>query len=587
MNYLKRAVKWFLKTAITVFLVFLVMIFVLSAVISGLSSVQTATPKIENGSFLVLGFPQGLSESPSKSFNIFYFSFSEMNRKQTILPDVLQSIILASEDDRVDGILIDMDNWFISAQHTGEIHAAIDEFKKTGKKVIAFGSSLTRSNYYAALAAERIVIDPSNSVPVYISGYGVSVPYFKKAAEKIGVRVDVIHIGKYKGAGENFASDSMSDEYRESIVKIIDEMTDIFVTEISERREFGKEEILNKINDGELVLITPSQALGMGVIDRTIPYDDLLAEHDLTDKKMIGISDYIHQLKPVTAGPAVAVILAEGAIVDDSAASRMGTEAYITPKSIESAIKKIRKNSDIQAVVLRINSPGGSPLASEKILRKLNKLKEDMPVIVSMGPVAASGGYYIACGSDMIFVEPNTITGSIGVVAMIPNIGGLYEKIGIKSERITTGKYSDLFDLTKTDKSDDIAILRQSMQAVYDEFVIRVSDARDISVSDIEMVAQGQIWTGRQAVENGLADAMGGLAEAVSEAAKLAGIEEYRTQYYPENKSFSEMLLSFGEVQGAFSTVRSYGFFDNELQMLKILSSNAGKPMLLMPLLID
>ncbi len=587
MSYIKRALKWLLKTTITVFLVFLVLIFVFSALISGFSSVQSVPSKIERGSFLVLGFPRGLTESPSNSLNFLSFNFSDINRKQTILSDVLESIVMASEDHRIAGILIDMDNWHVTAQHTGEIHSAIDKFKSSGKKVIAFGSSITRSNYFAALAADEIIIDPSNSVPVYISGYGVSVPYFKSAAENLGVRVDVIHIGKYKGAGENFASDSMSDEYRESIEKIIDGMMDIFVSEISYRRDVSKEEIKKKINDGELVLITPSQALELGIIDRTLPFSELLSEYDISDKMTVGISDYVSQLKPSSSGPAVAVILAEGAIIDDSAASRMGTESYITPKRIESAIKNIRKDSDIKAVVLRINSPGGSPLASEKILRKIIELKEDIPVVVSMGPVAASGGYYIACGSDMIFVEPGTVTGSIGVVAMIPNFSGLYDKIGIRNERITKGKYSDIFDLTKTDKSEDIAILTRAMQAVYDEFVLRVSHGRGIPADEIEKVAQGQIWTGKQAVKNGLADNIGGLSESVIKAAELAGIEDFRTVYFPENKSFSEMIFSFGETAQTFKAVRSYGLFDNELKMLNFISESGNKPLLLMPLFID
>lgn len=582
MDLIKRALKWFLKTSVTVAIVFLIFIFLISAFLTKMSFNDLNNVSIiKPGSFLVLAFPEGLTESPSEQLNLRTFSFSELSKKSLILSDVLYGIHHASDDSRIQGIMLDLDNWNVSAEHTGEIITALNSFKESGKRITAFGSGINNLNYYAASAASEIVIDPSNSVTILLNGISVSVPYFKDAGDKLGVSVNVIHIGKFKGAGENFARNTMSDEYRISILKILQERMDVYAEAVSRSRGIDKQVYLKKIEEGELAFITPAEALEYNIVDRLSSYDDLLTDLGLTKKKMVNIRDYSFT-DEIISEDKIAVIVLEGNITDSDLGDNF-SESSITPQKFDSILSKLKKINGLKALVLRVNSPGGSALASEKILRKINSI--EIPVVVSMGPVAASGGYYISSSADKIFAEPNTVTGSIGVVAMLPNLNKLYEKIGIKSEKIAMGKYSDIFDLTKENQEEDIALIKKSMEKIYEEFKGRVSEGRNISSDELEKIAQGQIWTGLQAKDNGLVDETGGLLEAIKAAASIAGIETYNTVYFPENKVLSEKLFSMETSErNALELSGISNYFKNESKLLKDALIYNKKPVLLLPI---
>lgn len=584
MDLIKRAFKWVLKTSVTVAIVFLMMIFLVSALLTKLSFEEmNRKGVIRPGSFLVLAFPEGLTESPSEQFNITSFNFSELNKRSLILSDVLYGITQASLDNRIKGILLDLDSWNVSAEHTGEIITALNSFKESGKTVTAFGSGLNNLSYYAASGASEIVLDPSNSVTILLNGMSVSVPYFKDAGDKIGVNVNVIHIGQFKGAGENFARNSMSDEYRISILKILEDRMDVYAEAVSLSRSIDKKIYLKKIEDGDLAFITPNEALEYNIVDKLSSYDDLLSELELNKEKLVGIRDY-SITDETESENRIAVILLEGNILDSGYGDRF-SESSITPDKFENILSLLKKDKSVKAVVIRINSPGGSALASEKILRKINSI--DMPVVVSMGPVAASGGYYISCSADRIFAEPNTVTGSIGVVSMLPNINRLYEKMGIKSEKITMGKYSDIFDLTKEDQEEDIALIRKSMEKIYEEFKFRVSEGRSIPLDELEKIAQGQIWTGRQAKDNGLVDETGGLIKAIGEAASLAGLENYDTVYFPENKMLSERIFNAESLESNVFGSELNDFFKSESKLIKNALMFRNEPVLLLPVYFE
>lgn len=585
MDLIKRTFKWILKTSVTVAIVFLMLIFLISALLTKLSFDDINRVRmIKPGSLLVLSFPEGLNESPSEQLNIRTFRFSDLNRKSLVLSDVLQGIVHASADSRITGIFLDLDNWNLTAEHTGEIISALDQFKESGKTVTAFGSGLNNYNYYAASAASEIVVDPSNSVTILLNGISVSVPYLKDAGDKIGVSVNVIHVGQFKGAGENFARSSMSDEYRISILKILEDRMDTYADAVSRSRGIEKQVYLKKIEDGDLSFITPNEALELNIVDKLSSYDDLLKHLGLTKEKMVNISDYSFS-ENIAAESRIAVILLEGNILDSGLGDNF-SDASITPDKFEHILSGLKKEKGVKAVVIRVNSPGGSALASEKILRKINSI--DMPVVVSMGPVAASGGYYISSSADRIFAEPNTITGSIGVVSMLPNLSGLYDKIGIRSEKIAMGKYSDIFDLTKDDQEDDIALIRKSMEKIYEEFKIRVSEGRNIPLDELEKIAQGQIWTGRQAIDNGLVDETGGLFKAIEEAASLAGVESYSTVYFPENKILSEKIFSMETAEANVLDLSGLSdYLGNESVLLKNSIMFKKEPVLLLPVVFE
>jgi protease IV len=582
MELIKNAIKWFFKTTFTVIIVFAVLFFFLAAFIAKMSFDNMKPDEIPKGSYIVLSFPSVLTESPSDQIDFREFRASDLNKKSLTLYDVLNNIEKATADSRIKGIFIDLDNWNISAEHTNEISASINEFKASGKSVTALGSGLDKSNYLAALAGDEIIIDPSNSCTILLNGFSASVPYFKDMGDKLGVTVSVIHIGKFKGAGENFSRNSMSDQYRESIDKILNDRFDLFTDAVSEHRNIEKAEVAGMIENGQMVFITPQQALEFKLVDRLMSYDEVIKEKDLKRKQLVDISDYDLPDENYGKG-SIAVVFAEGNIVDGYVETLFGDDT-VNPEKFSRILDKIKKNKDIKAIVLRVNSPGGSALASEKILRKIKNIKQTLPVVVSMGPVAASGGYYISCQATKIFADHYTITGSIGVVSILPNLKGISEKIGIKNETIVKGKYSDIFDLTKEQSQDDILIMRNSMEKIYTEFKSRVSEGRNISDAELEKIAQGQIWTGRQAKENGLVDEIGGLHAAISEAKELAGLDKYDIVTYPENKTFSEKIFSADfKDKDIFSGFEREGYFENEIDIIKKTVQFGNRPVILLP----
>jgi protease-4 len=586
METIKNAVKWFFKTTFTVIIVFAVLIFFLTAFIAKLTYENIKTEEIPKGSYIVLQFPFGLAESPSEQINFQSFKARDLNKKTLILSNVIAGIDRASNDPKISGIIIDLDSWNISPEHTNEIVQSLDKFKESKKPVIALGSGIDKANYFAALAGDEIIVDPSNSCTILLNGFSASVPYFKDMGDKLGVTVNVIHIGQFKGSGENFSRNSMSDQYRISIEKILNDRLDLFTSSVSERRKIDKSLFSAMLEKGEMVFITPQQALEIKLVDKLMSYDEVIKERNIKKKQLIDIRDY-DRAEDVTGAGQIAVIFAEGNIVDSNGGMDLGDET-INPEKFENIVSKIKKNKNIKAVVLRVNSPGGSALASEKILRKIRDLKQTMPVVVSMGPVAASGGYYISCQANKIFADPYTITGSIGVVAMIPNFNSLSNKIGIKNEKIVKGKYSDIFDLTKDPSADDILVIRNSMEKIYTEFKFRVTEGRGISEEELEKIAQGQIWTGRQAKENKLIDEIGGLQDAILEAGNMTGMEKYDIITYPENKTFSEKIFSMDlEENDIFTPFEKAGYFKAEISLIRQAVLFGNRPALILPLNIE
>ena len=585
METVRNALKWFFKTTVTVIIVFAVLIFFMLAFVAKLSIENNKSKPVSLDSYVQLSFPHGLTESPSDLIDISGFSIADINKKALTLGDVLQKLSIAAKDLRVKGILIDIDNWNLSYEHTNEIITSLK--KLVEKHIIAYGSNLGNVSYLAALSADEIIIDPSNSSTIILSGLSVSVPYFKKLGDKLGVDVEVIHIGQFKGAGENFTRDTMSDEYRLSLEKVINSRIDNFSEAVSLYRKHDRSDFTEKILKGEIVFITPRQALDMDLIDKLMPYEEMLSENLIGDKQIIDISDYDHNVPDEKNKDRIAVIYAEGNIIDSDLGSSF-SENVINPASFRRIMKKIRKDDKIKAVVLRINSPGGSALASEKILRQIISLKNDIPVIVSMGSTAASGGYYIACQGTKIFADKYTITGSIGVVSMIPNFKKMLEKIGISSQKVVKGKYSDIFDFSKEQCSEGTELMRLSMLRIYDEFKGRVSEGRNISPEDLEKIAQGQIWTGEQAKEIGLVDEIGGLEAAIEEAAKISGLEDFETVSFPENKTFSEKIFNIEtDDSSVYSMLRNTGMIENELKVLRTAIIFEGKPSLIMPVFME
>ncbi len=584
MGTLSDALKWLFKTIFTVIIVFAVLIFFIMAFVAKLSYENFKNVTIPYESYLVLSFSSDILEAPSEIIDIEDFTPGDLSRKKQIFGEVLQKVSFASEDRRIKGVILDLDNWELSFEHTHELSDVLNKFRENNKEIIAYGSGFDKGNYLAALSADEIIADPSVSATILLNGMSVSVPYFKDIGDKIGMNVEVIHIGEYKGSGENFTRDKMSDQFRTSIERIIDDRLDLFTGTVSEKRKLEKAEVFKKVMNGEIVLITLEEALEMDLVDRLLPYDKMLSERMIGEKQLVRLEDYSRE-RTYDNTERVAVIYAEGNIVDSDEETAF-SEPVINPVKFDRILKKIRKDDKIKAVVLRVNSPGGSALASEKILRQIINLKGDMPVVVSMGSIAASGGYYISCHGSRIFADPYTVTGSIGVVSMIPNFKKMLDSIGINNEKIVRGKYSDIFDLTKEKSAEDSEIMRKAMERVYIEFKGRVSSGRNIDPDSLEQIAQGQIWTGRQAKENGLVDDIGGINSAIEEAARLAGIENYDIIGFPENRSFSEKIFSTEGMETAVKTpFKDSGYFADEIENIRMIMLYGNKPLTLMPVI--
>jgi protease-4 len=459
--------------------------------------------------------------------------------------DILNAIDAAKIDDNIKGITLVNNFSTLGMAQLKELRDRLETFKKSGKFVVSYSDVLSQKEYYLTSVADTIYLNPLGEMD--FKGLSSEVLFFKELQEKSGVKLEVIRHGKYKSAVEPFISDEMSDANREQISSLLNSVWTGMVTDIAQSRKISVAQ-LNLIADG-LLARTPEMAKSSKLIDK-IGYEDQF--HDGIKKalkvakdkdyKKIDIVDYASNNnsspKNASADNRIAVIYAQGEI-----RSGEGDVNYIGEKSMNRALKEARENKDIKAIVLRIDSPGGSALTSELIWREIQLTKKVKPVVVSMGNVAASGGYYIACNADKIFAENTTITGSIGVFGLLPNFSTLSERIGINAEQVSThsnsADYSPFVPLTPRFRE----ITQESIERIYTTFVNRVATGRKMSFEQVDEIAQGRVWTGAEALQNGLVDAIGGLDNALAEAAKLAKIKEYRTINFPEfDKNLQDMF---------------------------------------------
>jgi protease-4 len=416
------------------------------------------------------------------------------------------------------------------------------DFKKSGKFVIAYSEIYTQGFYYLASVADRIYINPK--VIFEFGGFSSQVTFLKGALDKLGIEAQIIKVGTYKSAVEPYVLTKMSDANRQQVTSYVGSLYDHFLTRISISRKINKDSLFNYANN--LLIQEPEDAVKYKLVDGLKYKDEILVDVkkrlgiDVNkDINSIEIEDYTHTTtnedvnKSSPADGRIAVIYATGEISGGE-----GNDNNIGSETTSKAIRKVRLDKKVKAVVLRINSPGGSSLASDVIWREVMLTKKVKPVIVSMGDVAASGGYYIACAADSIIAQPNTITGSIGIFAVIPNLQKLFnDKLGVTFDGVKTGKYADLGDMTRPLTNEEKAILQKQVNRGYDDFTKAVAAGRKKTPEYINTVGQGRVWTGEQALKNGLVDRLGNLDDAVKSAAKMAKLKDYKLVTYPEQKS--------------------------------------------------
>ena len=470
--------------------------------------------------------------------------FSE--QKTIGLTDVINAIKAAEKDEKIKGISILNDESSLGMAQAKEVRTALNEFKKSGKFVMAYANTYSQKEYYLNSVADKIYINPVGDMD--FKGLSSELMFFKDLQEKSGIHMEVIRHGKYKSAVEPFLQNEMSDANREQTTALLNSVWDVIVADISTSRKVSTTR-LNEIANG-LLARTPEMAKAEKLVD-IIAYEDVY-HNDIKkalkvkadeDYNKISIEDYTHNILTTSlekdAEDQIAIIYAQGEI-----GSGEGDVNTIGEGSMRRSLQEAAKDKKIKAIVLRINSPGGSALTSDLIWREIELTKKVKPVVVSMGNYAASGGYYIACNANKIFAEKNTITGSIGVFGVLPNFTALATRVGVHTQQVKTHENSANFSPFVPLDEKFAAVTLESVEHIYKTFVTRVAEGRKMNFDQVDAIAQGRVWSGSEALKIGLVDQIGGLNDAIAEAAKLGKTKNYSTQNFPEYKKNLNDLLS-------------------------------------------
>ena len=484
-------------------------------------------------------------------FWVLAYNFLSNMPYSTKINDILANIKKAKNDEHIKGIYLEMG--FLSAGFASiqEIRNALIDFKESGKFITAYSEIYTQRAYYLASVANNISIYPEGAME--LKGLNSTVTFYTDALKKIGVEPQIIRHGKFKSAVEPFMLTEMSDANREQVETFMGSIWEQLLADIAHDRELSPEG-LNKIVDN-FAIRTPKDALELGLIDSLFYKDqlqdhlaNLMAEEDYKDVEFISLKKY-NRVKNENARDKfkkekIAVIYAQGEI-----RSGEGSETVIGSERISKAIRKARLDKKVKAIVLRVNSPGGSALASDVIWREMTLAKAEKPVVVSMGDVAASGGYYIACDADKIYASENTITGSIGVFGILMSFEELYtEKLGLTFDQVKTNKFADLGTTTRPLTEEEYNIIHEGVVEIYHTFTSKVAEGRNMSQENVDAIGQGRVWSGTNAMDINLIDEYGGLEKAIEGAAALAELEDYRIYELPVQKDpLQELLKELGD----------------------------------------
>lgn len=509
---------------------------------------QEWSPSVEENSFLEVRLQGDMTDAPAEGG-----LFMDPAQFPPLITEVSAAIREAAGDARIKGLYLEPSGGFGWAA-SQELRDAVAAFSASGKPCYAYGDEFDNKSYYIASACKEIYIAPAGVM--LVNGLAVTNEYYAGIFDKIGVKADFEHVGDYKSAVEPFQRSGPTDAASEAMDMLIGGLYDQMVDGIAAGRGVPREQVLGWI---EQTPITPQAALDAGMVT-ALKYRDEVRE-GLAGEDRTGISDYISAGRSVLPDDKViAVIHAEGAIVDGESSTSMFGGRSVGDRTLEELFEEVRDDEAVAAVVLRVNSPGGSGMASDMIWRSIRRTQEKQkPVVVSMGDYAASGGYYISAPADRIVAEPGTITGSIGVFGGKMNIAGVYEKLGITTHTWKRGGMAELFTGIGGFSDPERAKFREFLAGFYDVFLTRVSDGRKLTKEQVHAVAQGRVWTGQQALERGLVDELGGLDVAIQRARELAKIgaeEEVGLRRLPRQKTLVEQLMEDLEAQSAQPTIR-------------------------------
>lgn len=532
--------KIFFASFLSLVIFTVVGIFILFFIISAIASADK--PEIGSKAVLVLDLNKHFNEQKQEDFLGDIAADGEADVPG--LYDVVRLIKQAKKDSAVKGIYIkcnDNANGFASSE---ELRNAILDFKQTGKFVVAYGDVISQRAYYVASAADRLYCNPKGSVEW--TGYASTLFFMKGTLEKLEIQPQIFYAGKFKSATEPLREYQMTEANKLQTSVYLNDLYSRLLVAGSQRSKIDTAGLHQLANSGSVQ--TARDAVRYNLIN-AVKYDDEVKTEIIgwlkadPAKKInfVSLGKYA-KANPFTGGKGsrIAVIYAEGEIIDGK-----GEKGQIASEEYRNIIRKVRLDKNIKAIVFRVNSPGGSALASEVIWRELALAKKDKPVVVSLGDVAASGGYYISCNADSIFAQPNTITGSIGVFGVIPNMQGFFKnKLGMTFDGVKTGPFADMPSATRPLNEAEKRFIQTTIDTIYNDFKTRVAEGRKKSMIYVDSIAQGRVWTGSHALSIGLVDRLGNLQEAVDCAVRMAKLKDYRVKEYPEKKTFLESLMS-------------------------------------------
>lgn len=576
---MKSFFKYVLATitgiVISFVVLFIVLMGIIGAIISSASSDQEVV--VKSNSVLYLSFDYDITErseaNPLGSLNLPGYSTKNIG-----LDDILARIKYAATDGNIKGIYLDASHVGVGFASLKEVRDELLAFKKTGKFVVAYNAGYDQKAYYVASIADKVYVNPQGTID--FKGLASSTMFYKDLLDKVGVEMQIVKVGTFKSAVEPYFLNKMSEPNRLQVTSYLGSIYTTFIDEIAASRKISSDS-LRAIANNYLVR-DADDAVKYKLADAKLYKDELLSDlrkrlkiSEKDDISFVSILDYNKKVKDDVSGSEVAVLYAAGEIVDGEGTG----PGQIGGDKFSRELRKLREDDAVKAVVLRVNSPGGSALASDIIWREVVLTKKVKPVIVSMGDLAASGGYYISAAADSIFAEPTTITGSIGVFGVIPNFQNLMNnKIGVHYDGVKTGRFADLmtsFDRPLTAEERDI--IQREVDKVYGTFTKVVADGRKLSIADVDSIGQGRVWTGAQGVNNKLVDRLGNLDAAIQAAAKKANLSNYKVSQYPEKEDpFTSILNNSKEKVQVWLAKEQMGEYYRYFDVMKKATAQTG-----------
>lgn len=545
---MKDFFKFTLATVTGIILSSIVLFFIGIMVIFGIVSSSDTETVVKKNSVMMLDLNGILVERTQESLENVLSMLTGDNSNVYGLDDILASIKKAKENENIKGIYIQASALGSPYASLQAIRNALTDFKESGKFIVAYSDGYTQGLYYLSSVADKVILNPKGMIEW--RGIASAPIFYKDLLQKVGIEMQIFKVGTYKSAVEPFIATEMSPANREQVTEFIGSIWGQVVSGVSDSRNISPDS-LNAYADRMLMFYPAEESVKCGLADTLIyknnvrDYLKQLANVDKDDRlPILGLDDMINVKKNVPkdkSGDIVAVYYASGEITDQSGSA--ASEDGIVSNKVIRDLRKLKDDKDVKAVVLRVNSPGGSAFASEQIWHAVKELKAEKPVIVSMGDYAASGGYYISCVADTIVAEPTTLTGSIGIFGMVPNVKELADKVGITYDVVKTNKFADFGNLMRPFNNDEKALMQMMITEGYDTFLTRCAEGRHMTKEAIGKIAEGRVWTGETAKKLGLVDELGGIDKALDIAVKKANLNGYTVVSYPEKKDFLSTLL--------------------------------------------